>query len=542
MKDEVGKTMFQLVKQNHTTLEKTLSSVRDKTITFLDNHFFSSTRQFAFWTGIETLSEVSEADIILDRWSSDGTEYALYMLNAQDKILPFDMPFKERGVIYTKGSFGYLSWAEQALQEKGAGAVRLTKSDSGSTVTFTRSILHPEKYGESVGFLVVSKLEVLLTKDLMTVQLPENASIYLFNDQEELLMRVGKEDLPLTAFPEAVRNHTSGYYFANKGSTQWLYAYSHNSVFNTRLIYQIPLDSITGNQTVYQWIIMVMSAIYMLFVLFFVLYLLRSIVKPLARLVTFTKLYEPGKKFDFGSYPSRLDEFGLLYEAFLRMTRRLDQSVEENYVIKIKQKEMELSALHSQITPHLLYNTLDSIYWYAVDSGNMDVGSMVKDLSRLLRIGLSKGKSIITIEEELEHVQAYVRLQMKRYPDTFEIFWDIDEAVKAYMTPKVILQPLVENAIFHGVNSMDGEGFIWIRIKRNREEIQMIVEDNGFISVDILKLELIVHGETNDKGYGIRNVHQRIQLHFGESYGLRYDLREGGGLVATIKIPLQENE
>jgi len=110
------------------------------------------------------------------------------------------------------------------------------------------------------------------------------------------------------------------------------------------------------------------------------------------------------------------------------------------------------------------------------------------------------------------------------------------------MTPKVILQPLVENAIFHGVNSMDGEGFIWIRIKRNREEIQMIVEDNGFISVDILKLELIVHGETNDKGYGIRNVHQRIQLHFGESYGLRYDLREGGGLVATIKIPLQENE
>ncbi len=538
----MGKTMFQLVKQNHTTLEKTLSSVRDKTITFLDNHFFSSTRQFAFWTGIETLSEVSEADIILDRWSSDGTEYALYMLNAQDKILPFDMPFKERGVIYTKGSFGYLSWAEQALQEKGAGAVRLTKSDSGSTVTFTRSILHPEKYGESVGFLVVSKLEVLLTKDLMTVQLPENASIYLFNDQEELLMRVGKEDLPLTAFPEAVRNHTSGYYFANKGSTQWLYAYSHNSVFNTRLIYQIPLDSITGNQTVYQWIIMVMSAIYMLFVLFFVLYLLRSIVKPLARLVTFTKLYEPGKKFDFGSYPSRLDEFGLLYEAFLRMTRRLDQSVEENYVIKIKQKEMELSALHSQITPHLLYNTLDSIYWYAVDSGNMDVGSMVKDLSRLLRIGLSKGKSIITIEEELEHVQAYVRLQMKRYPDTFEIFWDIDEAVKAYMTPKVILQPLVENAIFHGVNSMDGEGFIWIRIKRNREEIQMIVEDNGFISVDILKLELIVHGETNDKGYGIRNVHQRIQLHFGESYGLRYDLREGGGLVATIKIPLQENE
>src|SRR5690606_36450345 len=127
------------------------------------------------------------------------------------------------------------------------------------------------------------------------------------------------------------------------------------------------------------------------------------------------------------------------------MTRRLDQSVEENYVMKIPQKENELAALHSQITPHLLYNTLDSIYWYALDSGNTDVGEMVKDLSKLLRIGLSKGKTMITSREEIEHIGAYSRLQMKRYPDTFEVHWEIEESVKSYMTPKVILQPLVEN-------------------------------------------------------------------------------------------------
>lgn len=145
--------------------------------------------------------------------------------------------------------------------------------------------------------------------------------------------------------------------------------------FRTRLIYRIPLDSIMGRQTLFQWMIIGMSGLYMAFVLIFVLYLLRSIVKPVARLVSFTRIYEPGRKMDFGGDPTGPTEVRMLHEAFIRMTRRLDQSVEENYGMKIKQKEVELSILHSQITPHLLYNTLDSIYWYAVDSGNLDVST-----------------------------------------------------------------------------------------------------------------------------------------------------------------------
>jgi two-component system sensor histidine kinase YesM len=281
-----------------------------------------------------------------------------------------------------------------------------------------------------------------------------------------------------------------------------------------------------------------------LFVLLFVSYLIRDIIKPLGKLVMFTRVYEPGQRlpFDTSQPRQRTDEFGLLYQAFIRMTQRLDQSIEENYGMKIKQKEQELSALHSQITPHLLYNTLDSIYWYALGSGNQDVGTMVKDLSKLLRIGLSKGKSIITVSEELEHVQAYIRLQMKRYPGVFEVFWDIDEGVESCTVPKVVIQPLVENAIFHGVQSMDGEGQLWIRVKRREKELLILVEDNGFIPVDLEKLRQIVDGTLRDKGYGIRNVHQRIQLHYGEAYGLEYRLRPEGGLTAVIMVPVQTGE
>jgi two-component system, sensor histidine kinase YesM len=544
MKDEIGKTTLQLVKQNHVTLEKTLSSVNDRTITLLDNNFFSDIEQYDFWTHIETINDIRAADSRLARWSSDGTAFTLYMLNKSAKETAVDLSYKTNGFKYlNENGEGLPEWAQHSLREEGGGILRLLQSDSGiTTVSFMRSILNPKKYDESIGFLVVSNLEVLLKRDLVSVQLPEHAGIYLFNGLDELLMKAGSEESHLEGIPEETGSDEAGYYFISEGSESWLYAYSHRPAFNTRLIYKIPLDSITGNQTVFQWMMMIVSAVYLAFVLFFVLYLLKMIVKPLIRLVSITKIYEPGKALDIGGDLLRSDEFGMLYGAFLKMTKRLDQSFEENYMMKIKQKESELTALHSQITPHLLYNTLDSIYWYALDSGNTYVGDMVKDLSKMLRIGLSKGKTIITIREEVEHVQAYSRLQMKRYPDKFEVVWDIDVSAASYMTPKIMLQPLVENAIFHGVSGMDGEGTIWIRVRRDEEEIVMIVEDNGFLPIDLEKLNKILIGEPNDKGYGIRNVHQRIQLHFGESYGLRFERRDGGGLIAMINLPLSKNE
>jgi len=521
-----------------------MASVNNKTATFLDNHFFGSAGS-SFWTGIETLGQIREADAILERWSSDGTDYSVFMTNAEGRKPPIDLSGKQKGFSYLgPGEERPPEWTAQALQAKGAGTFRLFRSEDGAEdIRFTRSILNPQKYDQAIGYLVVSNLKVLLTRDLVSVRLPDNAGIFLFNELGELLMNAGSPDLRLDGVPDRLKKETEGYYFAKQDGKSWLFAFSRRSAFDTFLVYQIPLDSITGNQTDFRWLLLIVSAIYLAFVLFFVLYLLRIIVKPLGRLVAITKIYEPGKKLELGGDPPRSDEFGVLYGAFLKMTRRLDQSFEDNYLMEIKQKENELTTLHSQITPHLLYNTLDSIYWYALDSGNADVGDMVKDLSKLLRIGLSKGKTIISVWEEIEHVQAYSRLQMKRYPDTFQVHWEIDEAALPYRTPKVILQPLVENAIFHGVSGMDGEGEIRIRVRREEEVIRMSVEDNGFLPVELDRLNRIASGEADeDKGYGIRNVHQRIRLHFGEGYGLRYERREGGGIRAEIVIPLRTGE
>lgn len=540
MRNEVGKTMLQLVRQNHLTIEKTLSTVNETTRTFLNNQFFSSSRQLEVWTGIDTLGEMSEADATLERLSSDGTQYTLYMKNA-GKVSPIiDTRYKTRGFIYADEVYSALPpWAEETSSEGGAGSIRLIEDGNGlPTVAFMRSILSPVQYERSIGLLVVAKLEVLLNADLVSVQLPEETGIFLLNNKNETLMQLGMDEKQGIVAPAAWKANQEGYEFSDDGSGSWLYAYSYRPKFGTSLVYKIPVEAITGNLTTFQWTIMAMSAAYLLFVLSYALYLLRVTLKPLAKLIKITKIYEPGRKIDIGRVPAGRDEFGVLYGSFQKMIARLDQSVEENYGMQIKQKEMELSTLHSQITPHLLYNTLDSIYWYAIDSGNLDVGEMVKDLSRLLRIGLSKGRTIITIAEELEHVQAYSRLQKKRYPNTFEVDWSIDESVLSYGIPKVVLQPLVENAIFHSVSSMDGEGEIMIRVAEDEEDcVRLTVEDNGFIAADIGTLNAIANGEISDKGYGIRNVQQRIRLHYGEGYGITYAARDGGGVAATIRIP-----
>ncbi|MFB9276531.1 sensor histidine kinase [Cohnella cellulosilytica] len=542
MKDEWGRTTLQLVRQNHMTIEKTMASVNGKSTTFLNNHFFGVSG-VSFWTDIETLGEIREADKILESWSSDGTDFSLYMRNANGVKTPIDLSGKQKGFKYLDpDGRADPDWIEHAIKSKGAGTFRLIQESDGTTdVRFTRSILNPQKYDEIVGFLIISNLKVLLTRDLVSVRLPDHAGIFLYNELNEQLMSTGSTEPLMNEIPERLRKESEGYFFDTRGGQRWLFAFSHSAAFDTLLVYQVPADSITGSQTVFQWLIMILSAIYLAIVLIFVLYLVRMIVKPLARLVSITKIYEPGKKLDTGEGELlRSDEFGILYGAFLKMTRRLDHLFEENYLMELKQKENELSTLHSQITPHLLYNTLDSIYWYALENGNEDVGNMVKDLSKLLRIGLSKGKTIITIGEEIEHAGAYSRLQAMRYPNAFEVRWDIEEGVQSYLTPKVILQPLVENAIFHGVSGMDGEGEVAISVRREEGEIRMIVADNGFVPVDVDRLNRIARGEEGEKGYGIRNVHQRVQLHFGEAYGLRYERQEGGGVRAILNLPARE--
>lgn len=210
-----------------------------------------------------------------------------------------------------------------------------------------------------------------------------------------------------------------------------------------------------------------------------------------------------------------------------------------------EKRKSELDALQSQINPHFLYNTLDSIMWMVEAEKYEDAVSMVQALGQLFRISLSKGKNIIFVGDELQHARSYLDIQKFRYKNKFISYFEIEEGIEKYKTIKLIIQPLIENAIYYGMEYMDGDGEIYIRAYTKEDDLFIEVEDNGPGMPPEQVSQLLTDNtrvRSKGSGIGIRNVHQRIQLYFGTSYGLEIFSEPDEGTLMRIHLPKTEEE
>jgi two-component system sensor histidine kinase YesM len=218
-------------------------------------------------------------------------------------------------------------------------------------------------------------------------------------------------------------------------------------------------------------------------------------------------------------------------------------TVNEKYL-----RTYELNALHSQINPHFLYNTLDTIVWMAEFEDSEAVINITKSLANFFRLSLSKGKELITLEDEISHAREYLFIQKQRYDEKLSYDIEVDDALLNVMVPKIIIQPIVENAIYHGIKELDGNGFIKVLISKKGDRIEIIVSDDGVgmsqESLDRLRSKLNDMNTTtyvsNKKlgGVGILNVHQRIKLYYGEEFGINVESSEKKGTVVIISMGL----
>ena len=265
----------------------------------------------------------------------------------------------------------------------------------------------------------------------------------------------------------------------------------------------------------------------------------KKISSPILKLDASVRAYEAGEKPDIyigGSYEIRHlgNSIQSSYEEIERLMKKIMEEQNER-------RKSELAALQSQINPHFLYNTLDIVVWMIEENRKEDAAGMVTALARFLRISLSKGKNIITVADELEHARNYLMIQSLRAKDQFTYRIEKDPGTECFQVIKLIVQPIVENALYHGLEGMYGDGEIVIHAYTKDGDLYISVKDNGMgMSKEQAEALLDYTKElktAKGNGIGVRNVHERIQLHFGKEYGVQIISEEDEGTEILLHLP-----
>ncbi len=240
-----------------------------------------------------------------------------------------------------------------------------------------------------------------------------------------------------------------------------------------------------------------------------------------------------------------LDEIAVLNASFNQMMEEIGDLVEDIRVEELNLRAAELRVLQEQINPHFLYNTLDNIIWLAESKDTEQVVKIVSALSNFFRTTLSKGREFISVREEGEHIRSYLEIQQFRYRDILEYDVSIPEELWEYQVIKLTLQPLVENALYHGIKKKRGKGHISVSAERYKDVLIFKVKDDG-MGMDEARLEQVrgildgsVVEEQQSGGFGLFNVNQRIQLHYGSEYGLKVQSTYGAGTEVWVRIPAE---
>lgn len=399
---------------------------------------------------------------------------------------------------------------------------------------------------DSGKFLLVYLLPCDLYKNVMTIALSYD---YAFSDYQKLF----EEDYAIGIYDNAgqlIFDHSSfpdapaGDFFKqdlratldNDAGSGYFREVSSSATHGWNIVIFRPQEFITSTANSFILVIMGMIALCIISMLYLGVVLSKHLVEPLERLANNMDQIQ-ADNFTVTVRSRNNDEIAKLIGAFDNMAKRLESTIHELYTNKLAKQEYRLQMLQSQINPHFLYNCLSMINSKAILSGQSEISSIALQLSTFYRTTLNKGHSTTRLADEWRNTLSYLEIQRMLHSDSFEFSYDVDESLFECRSINLIIQPLVENAIVHGIRYNDKENYIGkihICIKRDNDNILISVEDNG-CGMDKNTLDNILTAET--KGYGISNVDQRIKLYFGPEYGISYESEPGRGTTATIKLP-----
>lgn len=371
--------------------------------------------------------------------------------------------------------------------------------------------------GENLGVLLIDVKYQALHEYLQNQETGENSDIVILDDDDKI---VYYKKIPYSNSQEDYlknfKNIQEGY---NRKENTVTVKYPIKNTHWTliEISYMKEIESLKKH---FFEMIMMSCLFSLLITISISLVVLRRITKPIKELEKHMS--------NFNNNLSKINLKGDISTEILSLQNHFNEMIDRIKYLR----EYEINALYSQINPHFLYNTLDTIIWMAEFKDTEKVISITKALSNFFRISLSNGKEKIPLKEEINHIKEYLYIQKQRYEDKLKYKISIQAELENIEVPKIILQPIVENAIYHGIKNLDTTGIISIYSRIVKDKIEIIIEDNG-VGFEVAKKQLLM----KMGGVGIKNVNKRIQYYYGENYGLRIDSSLNSGARIIISLP-----
>ncbi|QGH35955.1 sensor histidine kinase [Gracilibacillus salitolerans] len=397
-------------------------------------------------------------------------------------------------------------------------------NDSFSSVKLLRN--PNDLYREALGVLVINLNKEMFDAISMNygettfmIVDPSNQTdsppIYI-NNQNNQLSTIDIENLDETQLDSLEKSELLGSSYTNP-TTGWSYIHLIKQNYLLRDSNKIGVITFT------------FAGLMAIIAIFISIYLSGSILYPLKRLKKMVANIANNKpNLEEAFFDDEVGKIGKQIKGLVKENIHLNEKLIQS---RLKEKESELRALQAQIKPHFLYNTLSSIYWMAIKNNVSDIAKMSISLSESFKLSLNKGKELLSVQEELDHIQHYSSIQTVRYGSRLNYIENIQPEIREQLILKLILQPFVENAYYHGLETKIGKGFVKLTGYTSRSHMIFVIEDNGVGMED---------ENMSKQGYGIQNVKERLELFYGKKCSLKIESELGKGTTVTIKIPMNQ--
>lgn len=440
-------------------------------------------------------------------------------------------------------------WYKKAVEADGlrvlsSSHVQNIIEDEYKWVVTLSKVIRQQNDKESIGVMFVDLNYRAITDLCKNIELGKKGYVFLMGEDGKIIYHP-KQQLIYSGIRtentmEILRAEGDSF-MVEDGRNSKLYTMSKSEKTNWTVVGVANINELVKNRKQTQMAYTVTGIILLLLALTIAYIFSSKITNPITELRKSMKKVEKGDFTNVRLIVKKNNEIGMLRQSFNIMTEELQNLMEDKVNDQKLKYKLELKALHAQINPHFLYNTLDSIVWMAEMADNSEVVIMTSALAKLLRQSINNEEETVTIRQEIEYVKSYLTIQKMRYKEQLSYDIQVEEAIYSIRIVKLILQPLVENAIYHGIKYRDTMGKIIIRgyEKENNIIIQIIDDGIGMDSYTLARIFQKKERKEKTNGVGVENVNKRIKLYYGEGYGLQYESQKNKGTTVSIIIPKQ---